>query len=29
MWINEAELNGTPGVDDDGNERIDDEQYHL
>jgi subtilisin family serine protease len=24
MWINEAELNGTPGVDDDGNHRIDD-----
>lgn len=24
MWINEAELNGTPGVDDDGNGYIDD-----
>ncbi len=24
MWVNEAELNGTPGVDDDGNDYIDD-----
>ena len=24
MWVNEAELNGTPGVDDDGNNYVDD-----
>ena len=24
MWVNEAELNGTPGVDDDGNGYVDD-----
>ena len=24
MWVNEAELNGTPGVDDDGNKYVDD-----